>query len=322
MSTTETVQAWATTNAGNTSSDAAISSSDSQSPGTLDDNIRSIMTAVKKYAKDIGGALTAGGSANALTVTTNQVLESGQLTGGLGIVVKAASTNTSTSVTFAPDGLTAAAIKRTDGSALAVGSIQAGMFLLLIYNSGTSEWWTANIPPLVSGGLVYLASGTWSSQATGDIVLTSYTGFRGIKIVLSGVLPVTDGANLTMRFSTDGGSNYDTSGYNYVVNILNDSGISAPQTSGSAGVILLAEFVGSGPTKGGNFEITLLNQTSTAFWSRAMFNGYWIDNSASPGGNYGTGGGSREAAQDTDAVRFLFSSGNIAAGNYAVYGLV
>jgi hypothetical protein len=159
MSTTETVQAWATTNAGNANSDAAISSSDSQSPGTLDDNIRSIMTAVKKYARDIGGALTAGGTANALTVTTNQVLESGQLTGGLGIVVKAASTNTSTSVTFAPDGLTAAAIKRADGSVLAVGSIQAGMLLLLMYNSGTSEWWVANIPPIAVATPTYANTG-------------------------------------------------------------------------------------------------------------------------------------------------------------------
>lgn len=148
MSTTETIRAWSTTAASNATADAAISSSDSQSPDTLDNNVRSIMAAAKKQMNDIGGALTAGGSANALTVTTNQVLESGQLTGGLAIVLKTASTNTSTTVTFAPDGLTAAAIKRADGSALAVGSIQAGMFLILVYNSGTSEWWAANIAPL------------------------------------------------------------------------------------------------------------------------------------------------------------------------------
>src|ERR1700736_5125437 len=106
MSTTETVRAWSTTAVSNANGDAAIASSDSQSPDTLDNNVRSIMAAVKKQANDVGGALTAGGSANALTVTTSQVLESGQLTGGLALLVKAASANTSTAVTFAPDGLT------------------------------------------------------------------------------------------------------------------------------------------------------------------------------------------------------------------------
>lgn len=148
MSTTETVRAWATSNAGNASADAAITSSDAQSPDTIDNNIRSIMAAVKKQMNDIGGSLVAGGSANALTVTTGQVLEAGQITDGLRILLKATADNTSTTVTFAPDGLTAAAIKRADGSALAVGSVKSGMYLDLVYNSGASEWRAANIAPL------------------------------------------------------------------------------------------------------------------------------------------------------------------------------
>lgn len=147
MSTTETIQAWSTTNATNASADAAIASSDSQSPDTLDNNVRSIMVAEKKFAKDTGGALSAGGSANALTVTTSQVLESGQITDGLRVLLKATADNTSTTVTFAPDSLTAANIKRADGSALAVGSIKSGMYLDLVYNSGASEWRCANIAP-------------------------------------------------------------------------------------------------------------------------------------------------------------------------------
>ena len=143
----ESIQYWATTNAGNANSDPAIASSDTQAPNTVATNIRSIMTALAKARLDVFGGLTAGGTPNALTVTTNQVLLSAQLTGGAALMIKAASTNTSATVTFAPDGLTAAPIKRADGNALAVGSIQAGMFLFLVYNSGTSEWWAANIPP-------------------------------------------------------------------------------------------------------------------------------------------------------------------------------
>ncbi len=154
MSTSETVRAWSTTAASNASADGAISSSDAQSPDTLDNNVRSIMAAVKKQMNDIGGSLAAGGTANALTVTTGQVLESGQLTDGLRLLLKATADNTSATVTFAPDGLTAYNIKRADGTPLAIGSIQTGMYLDLVYNSGATEWRAANIAPAAAPGAI------------------------------------------------------------------------------------------------------------------------------------------------------------------------
>jgi hypothetical protein len=178
----ESIQYWATTNAGNANSDSAIASSDTQAPNTVATNIRSLMTALAKARLDIFGGLTAGGTPNALTVTTNQVLISAQLTGGAAQMIKATSTNTSTTVTFAPDGLTAAPIKRADGSALAIGSVQAGMFLFLVYNSGTSEWWAANIAPNTSvlGSAQASFSATKSAdQSVPNIGTTTQCTFDG-----------------------------------------------------------------------------------------------------------------------------------------------
>ena len=173
----ESIQYWATTNAGNANSDPAIASSDTQAPNTVATNIRSIMTALAKARLDVFGGLTAGGTPNALTVTTNQVLLSAQLTGGAALMIKAASTNTSATVTFAPDGLTAAPIKRADGNALAVGSIQAGMFLFLVYNSGTSEWWCLNIAPAsaAGSGLASFSAVKSSSQSVSSTTWTQLT---------------------------------------------------------------------------------------------------------------------------------------------------
>jgi hypothetical protein len=346
MSTTETVRVWSVTAANNASADSAISSSDNQSPATLDNNIRSIMAAVRKAVLDISGNVVAGGSANAITAVTNGVLESAQITDGLYLKVRAASANTSTTVTFAPDGLTAANVKRADSSA--------------------SEWRAANIPPATNlgqdinaetadatpdpfndylptydasattgkktllkfvGGLVFLTSGT-ASGATLDIVLTSYTGYRGLKIFLSGFRPATNDVALWMRFSTDGGSTYDASGYNYALQVVYDAPATGSNGSGSDVAIVLTSAAGAGlgvgnaSTAGYNGEITLLNQTSTAFWCRVQHTGYFISAQGTPSGCAVTGGGAREAAQDTDAIRFLFSSGNITSGNYVVYGLV
>ncbi len=132
-------------------------------PGSENDYARSNMSAIKKYAEDTGGALAAGGTANALTVTTKQVLDAAHVTDGLRLMVKATADNDSATVTFAPDGLTARNIKRADGSALVAGLIKSGMYLDLVYNLSATEWRCANIPP---GGAVdyqaFTSGGTWT----------------------------------------------------------------------------------------------------------------------------------------------------------------
>jgi len=182
----------------------------------------------------------------------------------------------------------------------------------------------AAVPVPATPGSVLLTSGTWSAVATGDLVLTSYTAYRGLKFVLSGMIPVNDGAFLQMRFSTDGGANYISSGYNYAMISLVDSSSTVFGTvSGSAAFIpVFAPDLGNGANEGCNLEVTILNQTSGAFWPRITCSGYGVTNAGTPEGVYTNGGGSNETAQDVDAVRFLFDTGNIASANYAVYGLL
>lgn len=164
MGTTENVQAWSKTAATNSAADAGINWAEGQDPASVNNSARGMMAALKKYAEDVGGALVAGGTANALTVTTKQVLSSGHVADGLTLQIEAASDNTSATVTFSPDGLTAANVKRADGSALAVGSIKAGMRLFLCYDAGASEWRCANIAPLPAGGSTPAAVASFSAN--------------------------------------------------------------------------------------------------------------------------------------------------------------
>jgi hypothetical protein len=171
MATAENVEAWSTTAATNSSADSSINWAEGQDPATVNNSARSMMAAQAKHEDDQGGGLAAGGTANALTVTTNQVLSSGHVTAGLRLLLRATADNTSATVTFAPDGLTAANIKRADGSALAVGSIKSGMYLDLVYNSGSSEWRCANIAPARSACQVRL-SGTQTVSSTAATTIT------------------------------------------------------------------------------------------------------------------------------------------------------
>jgi hypothetical protein len=139
------------------------------------------------------------------------------------------------------------------------------------------------------------------------------------------LLPATDGVDLYVRFSTDGGATYDATGYNYAWSKVSDSGTATGGGSGSANQIVIASSgagVGNASTEGYCGTVELHKQTSTALWCRITHSGYFIDAQATPAAHAMTGGGAREAAQDTDALRFLFSSGNITSGIWAAYGML
>ena len=169
----------------------------------------------------------------------------------------------------------------------------------------------SNITP--APGLVLLNSGTVTSQATLPIVLTSYTAYRGVRILLSGFLPATDATELYMRFSTDGGANYLSSGYNCSILTIFDNAATSTAGSGSGLAQILmnttsaSNHQSSTSSHGANYTIDLLNQTSTAFFPRATFDGsYFSDNDFAA---RAVGQGMNEAAQDCNAVRSCIRRG-------------
>lgn len=169
-------------------------------------------------------------------------------------------------------------------------------------------------------GQVLLATGSASAGTEMDIVISSYTGFRGIIVKVYGCVPSADGANLNMRFSTDGGSSYITSNYTYA---RSDNIEGTVDTTGSnaGSSIVMTSTIGSGTAEGGNFEVELLNQTSGTFYPRVTWSGFYISSATPLSGVHVSGGGANKTAQDCNALRFLMGSGTITA-SYAVYGLL
>lgn len=179
--------------------------------------------------------------------------------------------------------------------------------------------------PVGAGSVNLLASGTVSSAAALDLVLTSYTAYRGLVVELSGLVPQTDGVDLFLRTSTDGGSNYDAGASDYSWATRREGETAAGANAGDVAdnemqIIGVAE-IGNASSEGINVTVKLMAQTSAALWSRACWQAAYLSNAAPSAINEIHGAGVRRAAQDTDAIRFLFSSGNIASGSYAIYGL-
>ncbi len=166
-----------------------------------------------------------------------------------------------------------------------------------------------------------LTSGVISSpQATLDIVLTSYTGYRLFKLMLANFIPASSDATLAMRVSTNGGSSYDSSGYSYVVQGFYTSNTAANAGSSSGAYMLLAGYLAvgfGGSSVGASGEITLFGPAAAA-WPKITALMSWVDPSSRL--HNASVSGCRNTAQDTDAIQLLFSTGNISSGDWALYG--
>jgi hypothetical protein len=171
------------------------------------------------------------------------------------------------------------------------------------------------------GGIVLLTSGTVTNQATLDIVLTAYAAYRGLTFYLTSWKPATDNINLLVRVSTNGGSSYDAGATDYkYASLLHDSTpTSAAGGSNGTTAITVGDAIGNGAAEGLDVILDLFAQTDTTIQPRILSRATIYQQNDNARGNHTSG--RRVVAQDTDAIRFLFSSGNIASGKYAVYGL-
>ena len=177
---------------------------------------------------------------------------------------------------------------------------------------------------------VFLTSGSASGSSL-DVVLTSYTGYRAFKILFT-LVPATDNALLYLRLSTNAGVSYDAGASNYGNSALYNQGnnasaiFSAAGSGGTSGTddtaIYLSPALGidNAATGGISGEFTIWHPSETTKYPKITFQIAYIDD-AGDDPFMGIGTGTRRAAQDTDAFRLLFSSGNISSGSYAVIGI-
>jgi hypothetical protein len=179
------------------------------------------------------------------------------------------------------------------------------------------------------GGSQLLSSGSFAApQATLDISLVGFTGFRRFKIILDRIIPVTDDVRLFMQLSTDGGSSFISANYNGSVDQTSSSSTGGTSGFGAAASAPLDIFAGAGDkvsntaTRGGLYtEITLVDTTNAAVNPHYEWLGNFI---SSNGGAWRIhGAGVISSLQDIDAIRILpEGGGNLASGKWAVIGIL
>lgn len=156
---------WSLTAANNANADSSVNWQEGQLPSTVNDSARAMMTRVAQLLKDIGGTVTAGGTANAITVTSNSPITSyatGQIVG-----FKASATN-SAATTLNVNGIGAKAIRSNTpafDTALAGGEIVDDGVYVCIYdaslNAAAGGWLLFNPNINLSTKADTTAVGSW-----------------------------------------------------------------------------------------------------------------------------------------------------------------
>lgn len=220
--------------------------------------------------------------------------------------------------TLAVNGLAAKNIKLMDGNNPVAGALLTTGVYQLVYDG--TNFVLLNPSPSGSGSLVLIASATASSSAAIDFTSGITSSYDEYVVTFANVLPATDNVDLWVRTSSNAGSSFDSAAGNYQHVCSSVTAPTTAVTSGSSSDTKCVIAYGVGNTAGYGVSGKLhLYQPSAATQVRftvsvsavTAANTLRMDNSS----------GHRHTNADVDALRFLFSSGNIASGTFHLYGV-
>jgi|ERR1035437_284505 hypothetical protein len=174
-----------------------------------------------------------------------------------------------------------------------------------------------------AAALVLLEQHIASSSATLDFTACITSIYDEYEIHLIDVLPATNNVTGELQFSTDGGSTYDSSSIysserDYRGLTLSDGGYT--QFGNVSGIWLGGTDVGNTTVWGGlSGKIWLYNPASTDTYKRVLYELSYGNNA--PNSYRMTGAGIYKSTDAVNALRILFSTGNIVSGIVRVYGV-
>ena len=176
----------------------------------------------------------------------------------------------------------------------------------------------ANLPTFQSTfGLVKIAAATAAASATIDFTSGISSTYHRYMVAFSGVRPATNAVNFLVR---TGAGSFDAAGnYNYDFE-TNTGGAVAVTSASSQTAVLLTGTTTSASTASVGGYVMFHVPASTALikqfhWELSGWTGADAPKYCNGGGAWNT------AASAADRIRFLFSSGNIAEGEFTLYGV-
>lgn len=244
------------TTAGGNSSVGGMNWAEGQAPSTVNDSARQFAALLKQFIVDIGGSISAGGTANGLTVTASSAFTT--YDNGRVLAFKATADNTG-AATLSVNGIGAKSIRKMSAAgdvALSGGEIQdTGIYIVqysTAFNAAAGGWLLAspstNLAPTMQA---FTATGLWTKTPGARFAVFEGIGGGGAGGGVDGQGAGTAGAG--------GGGATGYYGKTAVIDI--SATVSATVTIGAGGAAGAAGAVNGGA--GGNTAITIGATTYT-----------------------------------------------------------
>tara|TARA_A100001391_G_scaffold96248_1_gene63841 strand:+ start:1053 stop:1697 length:645 start_codon:yes stop_codon:yes gene_type:complete len=180
----------------------------------------------------------------------------------------------------------------------------------------------------VGGSLVLISTVTASSSSTIDFTSGIDSTYKEYQVHFINCHPATDGANFTFNASTDSGSNYNVTATTTLFQSYHDEADSTAAVSYSSthdhaqdtGYKKLGIAFDNDNDSCGSGYLHLFNPSSTTFVKHYLGIMQVAQNSAFSQAEHYAGYFNTTSA--IDAIQFKFSSGNIDAGTFKLYGVL
>jgi hypothetical protein len=180
----------------------------------------------------------------------------------------------------------------------------------MVSNSATRVPSQQSVKAYVDTRLGIVASGAVSAAATINIALGAADLYE---IDLINFLPDTDSVSLNMRFSQSAVFLSGASDYEWGIHTYDARVTDAADTK----ITIATPAWGNAAGETGTITVRIFRPSATAFRKAANWQGYFHSTSGEPIATHG-GGALIANTNAIDGVQFLFTSGNIASGYYAV----
>ncbi len=170
------------------------------------------------------------------------------------------------------------------------------------------------------GSWALLETQTASSSATIDFN-TLPTAYQDFKVIISDVVPVTDGSILFGRLSVASVFKSGASDYGWARTQILSSGTPGDSGDAADSELELSSNIGSAAGEGGSIILTLFNPANTSNYTKILSDGV-VDHDDGSFRRVMIGGrvAGTIGTSAIDGIRFLFSSGNIESGTFTLYG--
>lgn len=214
-------------------------------------------------------------------------------------------------------------IETPDGNDITLDTTEK--VVTLQYDLALSDWLVVSSPASSgSAGMNLLGTYTASSDTSVDIgsgldldavIDGTYDAYE---IIFTSVLPVSDASLFYLRTGNGGAFDSGASDYNYVhTRLISGSATANVNGSSNSPEILISGNVGNGSAEGISGKIIIYSASESAIETSFDYSCTGSDSET----RYVNGSGRRKESAAHDRIRFLFSSGNIASGNFYFYGI-